>query len=264
MVNNVHGTVHVSSRAGQGTRFSLHLPVTLSVLRTLLVEIGGEPYAFPLTSITRALALSKADVESIEHRQHFFFDGERVGLVTAHQVFASSVPILAGETLPVVVIGRRGHAYGLIVDRFLGERELVVQPLDTQLGKIRDIAAGALMEDGSPVLIVDVDDLIQSINRMVSGRVVAAVERRPTAAEKGVSACFVVDDSLTVREREVIGNRSDVRSPDGMDGETRCERPLHSSSLTRHAAHGRHRARHLIATRTRSDPGAGGVRNGLG
>ena len=58
----------------------------------------------------------------------------------------------------MVVIGDVSRVYGLVVDRFLGERELVVQPLEAQFGKIKDIAAGALMADGSPVLIVDTED----------------------------------------------------------------------------------------------------------
>ena len=75
----------------------------------------------------------------------------------------------------MIVVGDQHHAYGLVVDRFLGERELVVQPLDAQLGKIKDIAAGALMEDGSPVLIVDVEDMIRSMDKLASGGRLATV-----------------------------------------------------------------------------------------
>ena len=77
--------------------------------------------------------------------------------------------------LPVIVVGDAHHAYGLIVERLLGERELVVQPLDPRLGKVKDIAAGALMEDGLPVLIVDTDDMIRSVDRIVSDSRVTSV-----------------------------------------------------------------------------------------
>ena len=86
MVKQVRGTVRVSSQPGKGTRFQLQLPVTLSVVRTLLVEIGGEPYAFPLAHIVRTLKLPQDKIELLEGRQHFDFDGRQVGLVTAHQV----------------------------------------------------------------------------------------------------------------------------------------------------------------------------------
>jgi chemotaxis protein histidine kinase CheA len=68
---------------------------------------------------------------------------------------------LNGE-LPVIVLGEREQCIGLLVDRFTGERELVVLPLDPKLGKLQDIAAGALMEEGAPVLLLDVDDVLRS------------------------------------------------------------------------------------------------------
>jgi len=223
MVKQVRGTVRVSSKLGQGTRFQLQLPVTLSVVRTLLAEVAGEPYAFPLAYIVRALKLSIAKIALLEGRQHFEFDGRQIGLVTARQVLAADAPSAVGDELPVIVIGDHDHTYGLVVDRFLGERELVVQPLDAQLGKIKDIAAGALMEDGAPVLIVDAEDLIRSMDRLVSGGRLDLVPRG-SADVKGQrrKRVLVVDDSLTVREveRKLIGNGGyDVEvAVDGMDG----------------------------------------------
>jgi two-component system sensor histidine kinase and response regulator WspE len=223
MVKQVRWTVRVSSQAGKGTRFQLVLPVTLSVVRTLLVDIAGEPYAFPLAYIVRTLKLPKDKIEMLEGRQHFEFDGQHIGLVTARQVFAADAPAASGDDLPVIVVGDQHHAYGLVVDRFLGERELVVQPLDAQLGKIKDIAAGALMEDGSPVLIVDADDMIRSMDKLVSGGRLATVPQGPaTGTAKTRKRVLVVDDSLTVREleRKLLGNRGyDVEvAVDGMDG----------------------------------------------
>ena len=126
------------------------------------------------------------------------------------------------DELSVIVLGDSSHTYGLVVDRFLGERELVVQPLDAQLGKIKDIAAGALMEDGSPVLIVDAEDLIRSMDKLVSGGRLSKVQRQDAAAGRKRKRVLVVDDSLTVREleRKLLGNRGyDVEvAVDGMDG----------------------------------------------
>jgi two-component system sensor histidine kinase and response regulator WspE len=222
MVREVHGTVRVSSQPGKGTRFQLQLPVTLSVVRTLLAEIAGEPYAFPLAYIARALKLSPEKIGLLEGRQHFEFDGRPIGLVTARQVLAAHAPATAGGELAVIVIGDHDHTYGLVVDRFLGERELVVQPLDAQLGKIKDIAAAALMEDGSPVLIVDADDMIRSMDRLVSGGRLDSVPQGVEATQKRRKRVLVVDDSLTVREleRKLIGNGGfDVEvAIDGMDG----------------------------------------------
>ncbi len=223
MVKRAHGTVRVSSQFTQGTEFLLQLPVTLSVVRTLLADVAGEPYAFPLGSILRTLKISKDSIEVLEGRQHFDLEGQRIGLIPAQQLFGVGEATPIGDTLPVIVLSDHGGTYGVVVDRFLGERELVVQPLDGQLGKVKDIAAGALMEDGSPVLIVDAEDLLRSMDRLVSaGRPNRVGGASAPAYEKVHKRVLVVDDSLTVREleRKLLGNHGyEVEvAVDGMDG----------------------------------------------
>jgi two-component system sensor histidine kinase and response regulator WspE len=223
MVKHVRGTVRASSVPGSGTSFQLQLPVTLSVLRAVLVDIGGEPYAFPLASITRILRLPRSQIETLEGRQHFALDGRRIGLVGAHQVLGTIGPPSGSDELSVIVVGDAHQTYGVIVDRLIDQRELVVQPLDPHLGKIKDISAGALMEDGSPVLIVDADDLIRSVSKLVTTGALAPAESAAAAgSEKRRKRVLVVDDSLTVREleRKLLGNHGyDVEvAVDGMDG----------------------------------------------
>ena len=102
--------MRVSTQAGKGTRFQLQLPVTLSVVRTLLVDIAGEPYAFPLAYIVRTLKLSKDKIELLEGRQHFEFEGRHIGLVTARQVFAADAPAAAGDDLIRTMLAALGAA----------------------------------------------------------------------------------------------------------------------------------------------------------
>jgi two-component system sensor histidine kinase and response regulator WspE len=223
MVKEVGGRVRVSSRSGQGARFQMELPLTLSVVRTLLVEIGGEPYAFPLARIDRALKVPVGRIESLQGRQHFTLDEGQIGLVAAHQILdLQGSPPQASE-VSVVVLGDKDVRYGLVVDRFLGERELVVRTLDPRLGKVKNVSSAALMPDGSPVLIVDVDDLKRSIENLACGQrllqVGARTDEETTAKRRRV---LVVDDSLTVRELErklldARGYAVDV-AVDGMDG----------------------------------------------
>ena len=206
-----------------GLRFELRLPLTLSVLRTLLVEVAGEAYAIPLAQIAHTLKLSRQNIETLEGRHHFAYGEQRIGLLTAHQVLDCGRPKPSENGFSVVVLGERAARYGLVVDRFLGERELVVQPLDPRLGKVKDISAAALMEDGSPVLIVDVDDMVRSIEKLVSSGALANLQRSSIEAPvKKKKRILAVDDSLTVREleRKLLTSRgylADV-AVDGMDG----------------------------------------------
>jgi two-component system, chemotaxis family, sensor histidine kinase and response regulator WspE len=203
IVKQLRGTVRVTSQPGHGTRFVLQLPLTLSVVRTLLAEVGGEPYAFPLAYISRTLSLPREQIEMLEGRQLFEFEGRPVGLVDASQVLGGTSSPASAALASIIVIGESANSYGLVVDRFLGERELVVRPLDIRLGKVKDIAAAALMEDGSPVMIIDVEDLRQSVEKLIStgrlNKLPQGVDATPGRARKRV---LVVDDSLTVRELE--------------------------------------------------------------
>lgn len=222
-VKALRGSLQVQSQPGGGTRFQLQLPLTLSVLRALLVEIGDEPYALPLAQIGRALQLPRTQIQTLEGRQHFRLRDESIGLLAAHQVFGCEPPKAVAESLPVIVIGDRASRYGLVVDRFLGERELVVQPLDSRLGKVQDISAAATMEDGMPVLIVDVDDVLRSAERLIAdGQVVRVSDSAGPPKPPRRKRVLVVEDSLTVRELErklILGHDLDVDvAVDGMDG----------------------------------------------
>lgn len=223
MVRGVRGAVRIFNEPGAGMRFALQLPLTLSVIRSLLVEVGGEPYAFPLAHVRRTLELSHDDIDVLEGQPHFPFDGRRAGLVAAHQLLDAGEPDAARASTAVVVVGAEPELYGVAVDRFLGERMLVVQPLDSRLHKIQNIAAGALLENGDPVLIVDVEDLIRSVDKLVRGGQLARLTRDPQLAlADRRRRVLVVDDSLTVREleRKLLEKRGyDVTvAVDGMEG----------------------------------------------
>ncbi|HEX8113293.1 MAG TPA: response regulator, partial [Kofleriaceae bacterium] len=219
VVHQLGGKLRAEPQAGRGMTFQLELPVTRSVLRTLLVEIAGEPFAFPLVRVERVLQIAAARVSSLEGRQYLDLDGQNIGLIAAHQVLELA-PGEARDELCVVVISDQLDTYGLAVDRFLGERDLVVQPIDPRLGKIADVAATSIMQDGSPVVILNVDDLVHSVNALLAGSRLQPVRRlREPTRKKRV---LVIDDSTTVREalRRALDQRGYAvdLAADGVDG----------------------------------------------
>jgi len=223
MVHEVGGVVRAVSSPGKGLSFHMELPITLSVVRTFLVEIGGEVYAFPLARIERCLELSRSDIDTVEDRQYFRFDDDNISLVGIHQVLELDNPPRSEENLFVVVVSDRLNSYGLSVDRFIGEHDLVVRPLDPRLGRIPDISSVAVMLDGSPVLIFDVEDLVRSIDNLLSGRRLRKLETTPHEGKvKRKKRILVVDDSFTVREmeRKLLESRGyEVETAvDGVDG----------------------------------------------
>ncbi|WP_406821093.1 hybrid sensor histidine kinase/response regulator [Pseudomonas sp. KnCO4] len=223
MIRELRGSIELTQTAGQGCRFHLQVPLTLSVVRSLVVEVGGEAYAFPLAHIERTLDVAANEIVQIEGRQHFWHEGRHIGLVAASQLLNRPAGQAEESRLRVVVIREREQLYGVAVERLVGERVLVVMPLDPRLGKVQDISSGALLDDGSVVLIIDVEDLLRSLDKLLS---TGSLERiaRGSGSARGVvrKRILVVDDSLTVRElqRKLLGNRGyDVAvAVDGMDG----------------------------------------------
>ena len=224
MVRTVGGMVRVASKLGRGTRFTLQLPITMSVVRALLVRIAGEPYAFPLNRIDRIVQIARADLRQLEGRSHFLIGDDLVGVVDAVEVFGFADSPNSADFLPVVVVSDRNLRFGMVVDEFLGERDLEVRPLDPRLGKPPDINSASVLDDGWPVLIVDVEDLVRSIDNMLGGRRFRSLPSSTNGAkvERASKRVLVVDDSITVREleRQLLesrGYRVDV-AVDGVDG----------------------------------------------
>lgn len=223
MVRQLRGAIEVEQGAGQGSRFHLTVPLTLSVVRSLVVDVGGEAYAFPLAHIERMRDVQASEIVQLEGRQHFWHDERPVGLVAASQLLQRPQSQPVGDVLKVVIIRERDAVHGVAVERFIGERTLVVLPLDPRLGKVQDISAGALLDDGSAVLIIDVEDMLRSVEKLLNTgrleRIGRGSQQTDTVARKRV---LVVDDSLTVREleRKLLLNRGyEVAvAVDGMDG----------------------------------------------
>ena len=224
VVQEMHGIVHAVAHPGKGMRFHLQLPLTLSVMRTLMVEIAGEPYAFPLSQIHRTLKLPRHAIEVMEGRQYFTLGNQHIGLVAANQVLALEGAPPEDAEVCIVVLGERLDRYGLVVDRFLGERSLVVSTLDARLGKVKDISAASILENGDPCLIVDVDDLLRSVDILIAGGRLDKIARDGQTPQRRKTAkrILVVDDSITVREVErnmLAGRGYEVEvAVDGMDG----------------------------------------------
>ncbi|MFP3922193.1 hybrid sensor histidine kinase/response regulator [Pseudomonas sp. W5-36] len=223
MVRQLRGGVELDQRAGKGSRFHLEVPLTLSVVRSLVVDVGGEAYAFPLAHIERMRDVRADEIVQLEGRQHFWHEERHVGLVAATQLLNRPASQHSEDVLKVVVIRERDAVYGVAVERFIGERTLVVLPLDPRLGKVQDISAGALLDDGSAVLIIDVEDMLRSVEKLLNTGRLERIDRRSRQADARVrKRVLVVDDSLTVRELErklLLSRGYEVAvAVDGMDG----------------------------------------------
>ncbi|KAB8037333.1 hybrid sensor histidine kinase/response regulator [Janthinobacterium aquaticum] len=221
-IRQQNGTVRLESEPGRGFRALITLPLTQSIVRALVITIQGEAYAIPIVKVESVLRVPQAAIHTLENKQFFELKGEHLGLVSAAQVLELGSTEASGDDLPVVVIGRGKQSYALVVDAIRGEQSLAVQAIDPIFGKMRDISAAALLDDGEPVLILDVPDLLLSIDKLLHEGSLQQLAQSQLAERRRVKRILVVDDSLTVREMErklLLGRGFEVDvAIDGIDG----------------------------------------------
>lgn len=232
MAREVGGSLRLSSTPGAGTALHLQLPLTLSVVRTLLVQIGAEPYAVPLARLDQIVAVPLADIQHHEGRASLLLDGRAIGLLQSQPLLGRPCPPRLTDPLPVMVISEEGQSYGVAVERFLGEQDLVVRPLDPRLGDVPCIASAALMGDGAPILVLDVGALLRRLEERFNNGLPIPLplpaegpSPAPVAAPApGGQRVLVVDDSRMVRESlgRTLGGRG-YRVEKAADGEEALE-----------------------------------------
>jgi two-component system sensor histidine kinase and response regulator WspE len=224
MARSVRGSVRATLHPTHGIAFELRLPISLSVLRSLLVSISGEPFAFPLAHLERALKVPVESIESAEGRQFFQWEGTRIPLASASQILGLDESAAEPEAVCVLLLTHQGSMHGVIVEDFLGEHDLVIQPLDPALGKVPGISSASLTTDGAPVLVADTGDFVVALERLASTGQTRAVQAGARAGTGRRKRLLVVEDSLTVRELErklLLDRGYDVEvAVDGMDGWT--------------------------------------------
>ncbi|MYM26213.1 response regulator [Duganella sp. FT135W] len=201
-IRSQNGTVRIESELGVGFHTYITLPLTQSIVRALVVDVKGEAYAVPIVQVERVLKVPQTAIHTLESKQFFDFGGEHLGLVSASQVLELGDTDASGSELSVVVVGSGTRRYALVVDAIRGEQSLAVQAIDPIFGKMRDISSAALLDNGEPVLILDVPDLLLSIDKLLHEGGLHQLAKSDAAERRKTKRILVVDDSLTVREME--------------------------------------------------------------
>ncbi len=158
-IEKLNGTVSIWSEKGLGSKFTIKLPLTLAIIQGLLVRVGREVYAIPITSVIDSHRIKASEIKVIDNYEVFNVRKDVVSLMRLNRLFG----IEADENVPfhyVVVVGSGDKKIGLVVDALIGEEDVVIKPLKDQYTNTPGIAGATILGDGKVSLIIDVSQLL--------------------------------------------------------------------------------------------------------
>jgi chemosensory pili system protein ChpA (sensor histidine kinase/response regulator) len=204
-IRQMGGSLEIQSTPGKGSRFVIRLPFTVSVSRSLMVNVGTDTYALPLNTVEGVVRMPARDMArytgpdaellsyagqsyAVRHLGELLYPGEQVDVGDLE------------ENVPVVLVRAGGQALAVEVGRLVGAREIVVKGLGPQFGAVPGLSGATVLGDGSVVLILDIPAMLRadSARGTQSSVELARTEAAPQAERPPL--VMVVDDSVTVRK----------------------------------------------------------------
>ncbi len=163
-IEQLSGTVELSSEAGKGTTFLIKLPLTMAILPSLLAVIDRDVFAIPVESVVEIVRIGKQDVSTVHGRPAMRVRGRVISLIRLSDIFGESsvgAPANVADSMTVVIIGIGNAELGIEVDNLLGEQDVVIQSLAENFENIQGIAGASILGDGRVSLILDVGTLLE-------------------------------------------------------------------------------------------------------
>ena len=161
-IQRLGGLIDLETSLGQWTKFTLRLPLTLAIIRGLLVDVSGVVYVLPLSSVVETFMVSTSKIQTVNRREVIVVRGLTTPILRLGSVFGSAVASAESSSLYVVIVGLAEKRIGLVVDRLIGEQEVVIKSLSTFCGDVAGVSGATILGDGHVALIADVSGLIES------------------------------------------------------------------------------------------------------
>ena len=159
-IEGLGGDVEVSTKLGEGTKFTVRLPLTLAIIQALMVEVRQEKYAIPLNSIVTIEDVATNDIKYVQQKEVINLRGTVIPLVRLDEVLDCPPRDEEPENLVVVIVKKGDKQTGLVIDNLLGQQEIVIKPLGKYINIHRMISGATILGDGEVALIIDSNALV--------------------------------------------------------------------------------------------------------
>lgn len=204
-IEKLSGLIDIDTIQGKGTTFTIKLPLTLAIIRSLLIKLGEKQFAIPLANVQEIIRLEKHEVKTIQNKEVGMVRGQVLPLIRLHnRLNASEDSINKSKRLIVVIVGLAEKRVGIVVDQTLGNQEIVIKPLGNYIGSTKYIAGATIMGDGRVALILDIASIVaeEGIQDVLSS------EQNTTSIENedlvGITTFFLGEEEYGVEIDKVI------------------------------------------------------------
>lgn len=194
-VETLKGYIAVDSRRGTGSRFAIHLPLTLTALRALFVKVGPQVFALPVSSVTETLQIRREEIIQVVDKNAVRLRNQLIPVLVLSEVLGLPSNGAAGEYSFVVIAHAGSDRVGFLIDDIVDEKDIIVKSLPSHFSNLKNVSSAALAADNTVILILHVPDLILSTKDFT-------MRERPEVRERVRQSILVVDDSLNTREVE--------------------------------------------------------------
>lgn len=160
-IEKINGTIEINTEPGRGSEFKIKLPLTLAIIRALLVSLGKNIYAIPLSSVTETIRMDRKEIEKVNNQDVIVVRGKVLPLLNLFEMFRLKAKTQKQDKVFVVVVNLAGEQMGIVVDSLVGEQEIVIKSLGKYIGNVQGISGATIMGDGNVALIIDVSNLVK-------------------------------------------------------------------------------------------------------
>lgn len=163
-IEKLNGIINIESELGHGTRFRLKLPLTLAIIQALLVDVSGEIFAIPLVSVIETVRIKETEIHSFEGREVLKLRDSVLSLIRLDEIYELQESL--NDDIYVVVVGLAEKRLGFVVNKLVGQEEIVIKSLGDYLSGNEGIAGATIMGDGRVRLIIDVAGVMEIATKM--------------------------------------------------------------------------------------------------
>ena len=160
-IGNLSGRVEVDSEIGKGTKISISLPITLLIIKAIIVKVVSETYAIPLNSVSESFKLNHNDIKTIEGREVTYLRDQPLPLFRLDHAFHLNISEKNQESVFVIVVGNSKNKVGLVVDSIEGQQEIVIKTIGKFLQRVPGISGATELGNKKTIIVLDVGVLIE-------------------------------------------------------------------------------------------------------